>query len=184
MLRRSKGSIASKAWEDCTVVAMFSPGTLMFLSARPSRMRCERRIRQHVSPICSTSWLSKPRRGRKSGLHHLPVLSLPHSHQNFELRAFSLRKLGTVGVTSASGVDPAEALAEFTSSDAFDNCDVISTDISLLSYSITIIYLMNIYVFNDFSQAQSLTRRVRHGFGQTARRKRRRESAGAAPLLV
>ena len=35
LLRRSKGSIASKAWGDRTVAAMSSPGTLMFLSATP-----------------------------------------------------------------------------------------------------------------------------------------------------
>ncbi len=97
MLRRSKGSIASKAWEDCTVVAMFSPGTLMFLSARPSRMRWERRIRQNVSPICSTRWLSKP--SCKSGFHHLLVRSLPHPHENFELRVFHefLAEIGHAG---------------------------------------------------------------------------------------
>ncbi len=62
LVRRSKGSIASKAWEDRTVAALSSPGTLarMFWSAR---MRWERRIRQNVSPIGSTRWLSKTRRG-------------------------------------------------------------------------------------------------------------------------
>ena len=49
----------------------------------------------------------------RQGLHHLP--ESPHPHENFELRVFSLRKLGTVEVTSASGVDLAEALAALKS---------------------------------------------------------------------
>ena len=83
----------------------------------------------------------------------------------------SLRKWNTVGVTWASGVDPAEALAAFTScSDAFDNCGLLPAGTSAPSYSMTTGHAMIIHVCNAFSQAQSLTRRVYLQIGQTARR--------------
>jgi hypothetical protein len=83
----------------------------------------------------------------------------------------SLRKWNTVGVTWASGVDPAGTLAAFTScSDAFDNCGLLPVVTSAPSYSMTTGNAMIIHVCNNFSQAQSLTRCVYLQIGQTARR--------------
>ena len=72
-----------------------------------------------------------------------------------------LRKFGTVGVTSASGIDPAGALAARTSfSWAFDNWGLLSRGIDLPSYLLTTIHSMSIHICTDSSQAQSWTRCV------------------------
>jgi hypothetical protein len=185
LLRRSKGSIASKAWEDRTVAAMSSPGTLMFLSATPSRMRQGApRPPKRLALLLDQVALQTPARLQvlQQGLHHLLVLSLPHPHENFALRVFSLRKLGTVGITSASGVDPAGALAAFTScSCMFDNCGLLSASISPSPYSMTTGTTMSIHLCNDFSQAQSLTRGVCLRIGQNARPKRRKRIGKRPP---
>ena len=116
-------------------------------------MRWERRIRQNVSPICSTRWLSKPRELQvlQQGLHHLPVLArvLPHPHENFELRVFheALAEIGhgggNLGFRGRSRRE--RSRRSLRCSCAFDNCGLLSADISPPSYSMTTIHSMSIH---------------------------------------